>query len=163
MNSPPTVINFFFGNQTEVPEIVVEGGKVTINGKQIQLQQSKPIEKPNTPESTESLGFDEEAIASIKDSIRKGLEKLEELEASRKKKTVGGESLQRFSDRRSSPTRQPVKKPVKKPKFSQDTERVIKKWNKEGLVVKNYDDSDFIGYQDVSPQESLELLHQIAN
>jgi len=147
MNSPPTVINFFFGNQTEVPEIVVEGGKVTINGKQIQLQQSKPIEKPNTPESTESLGFDEEAIASIKDSIRKGLEKLEELEASRKKKSV----------------KKPMKTPVKKPKFSKDTERVIKKWNKEGLVVKNYDDSDFIGYQDVSPQESLELLHQIAN
>jgi len=138
MNSP-VVLNFFFGNQTEVPEIIVEGGKVTINGKQIQIPQAKVSGKLDTTKSTESLGFDEETIASIKDSIKKGLEKLEELEASRKKK------------------------PVRKPKFSKDTERVIKKWNKEGLVVKNYDDVDFIGYEEVPPKESLAMFDQINN
>jgi len=134
MNSP-VVLNFFFGNQREVPEIVVEGGKVTINGKQIQVPQVKIIEKP----TKKVEHFDEEAIASIKDSIRKGLEKLEEFEASRKKK------------------------PVKKPKFSKDTERVIKKWNQEGAVVKNYDDVDFIGYEEVPPKESLAMFDQINN
>lgn len=125
-----SVINLFFGSDCSIPHIVIENGKVTINGKTIVTNvEEKP--KKVVKKVKEDLTEFKKVHINLSNNQRKYLRKLNELALEVPKKTEESEKL----------------------KLSNDSKRKLKLYQQSNKEIVPISEMDFLGYRDIDEND----------